>query len=62
LRVSQTDEITGLDATQHGEIAYVFEGPFGLIHESEDPGYKSPRGGIDDILPGSKPLAAVRMK
>ena len=25
LRVSTTDEITGLDATQHGEIAYVFE-------------------------------------
>ena len=26
LRVSETDEIKGLDATQHGEIAYVFEG------------------------------------
>jgi Amt family ammonium transporter len=27
LRVSKRDEITGLDATQHGEIAYVFETP-----------------------------------
>jgi Amt family ammonium transporter len=27
LRVSKTDEIAGLDATQHGEIAYVFETP-----------------------------------
>jgi Amt family ammonium transporter len=25
LRVSRSDEITGLDATQHGEIAYIFE-------------------------------------
>ena len=57
LRVSPTDEIAGLDATQHGEIAYVFEGQLGSIHDSQDP-----RGGIDDILPGSKPLAAVRMK
>ena len=62
LRVSQTDEIAGLDATQHGEIAYVFEGPFGLIHDSEGPDHKTPRGGIDDILPGTKTLAAVRMK
>jgi Amt family ammonium transporter len=27
LRVSETEEITGLDATQHGEAAYVFEVP-----------------------------------
>jgi len=25
LRVSETEEIAGLDATQHGEAAYVFE-------------------------------------
>ena len=62
LRVSPTDEIAGLDASQHGEIAYVFEGPFGLIHDSEEPGHTTPRGGIDDILPGNKTLAAVRMK
>ncbi len=32
LRVSETDETIGLDATQHGETAYVFEGD--LIHVS----------------------------
>ncbi len=32
LRVSEIDEMTGLDATQHGETAYVFEGD--LIHIS----------------------------
>lgn len=32
LRVSETDETVGLDATQHGETAYVFEGD--LIHIS----------------------------
>ena len=62
LRVSPIDEIAGLDASQHGEIGYVFEGPLALIHDSEDPEHKTPRGSIEDILPGSKPLAAVRMK
>ncbi len=32
LRVSESEETTGLDATQHGETAYVFEGE--LIHLS----------------------------
>lgn len=55
LRVSEVEEIAGLDASQHGEIAYVFESG---IHTSEsdlDP--KPPvRGGIDDILHGPVPL------
>jgi hypothetical protein len=54
LRVSPTDEIVGLDATQHGEIAYVFEGP---IHDSDES-----RSGVNEMLPGTKTLAAVRMK
>lgn len=54
LRVSQTDEIAGLDATQHGEIAYVFEGPISDLGVANDV--------VDDILPGTKTLAAVRMK
>ena len=32
LRVSETEETAGLDVTQHGETAYVFEGD--LIHIS----------------------------
>lgn len=32
LRVSESDETAGLDATQHGETAYVFEGE--MIHIS----------------------------
>jgi Amt family ammonium transporter len=35
LRVSEVDEIVGLDATQHGEIAYVFESS--SIHISGEP-------------------------
>ncbi len=34
LRVSETDETTGLDATQHGETAYVFVGE--LLHISAE--------------------------
>ncbi len=35
IRVSETDETVGLDATQHGETAYVFEGDL-LIHISAE--------------------------
>src|SRR4030095_5951617 len=31
LRVTETEEIVGLDATQHGEIAYVFEGAASML-------------------------------
>ena len=39
LRVSETEEIVGLDATQHGETAYVFEGE--LIHISAENAVRS---------------------
>ena len=55
VRVSETDEIAGLDATQHGEIAYIFEGS-PLIHTSDDRYSKPVRGAIDDILPGTASL------
>ena len=51
LRVSAMDEIVGLDATQHGEIAYVFDG-----HITGDDGIVPAiptRGAIEDILPTS---------
>ena len=35
LRVSESDEAAGLDVTQHGETAYVFEGE--SIHASNEP-------------------------
>lgn len=51
LRVSQEEELAGLDATQHGEVAYVFESVI------ESAGTAPPaRGGIEDILPGRVPL------
>ena len=55
LRVSASEEIAGLDATQHGEIAYVFDGSSSAIGDAEG-------SGIEDMLPGRKALAAVRMK
>lgn len=54
LRVSEFDEIAGLDATQHGETGYVFEEP---IARTMSPGPPRPvRGAIDDILPGTVPI------
>jgi Amt family ammonium transporter len=50
LRVSPSDEIAGLDATQHGEIAYVFDGSSSAIGDAEG-------SGIEDMLPGRKALA-----
>ncbi|HEV8593725.1 MAG TPA: hypothetical protein VGQ55_16590, partial [Pyrinomonadaceae bacterium] len=56
LRVSEDEEIAGLDATQHGEIAYVFESSI-FTTDPGAPGVPTPMsGGIDDILPGRKPL------
>ncbi len=52
LRVSATEEIAGLDATQHGEIAYVFD-ELSPIHTSNDRPLKPVRGAIEDILPGA---------
>jgi len=52
LRVSATEEIAGLDATQHGEIAYVFD-ELSPIQTTNDPPLKPVRGAIDDILPGA---------
>ena len=55
LRVSPSDEIVGLDATQHGEIAYVFDGSSSAMGDAEG-------SSIEDLLPARKTLAAVRMK
>lgn len=50
LRVSEVEEIAGLDASQHGEVAYVFE-ESASSRVSTEP--KRPvRGAIEDILPG----------
>lgn len=52
LRVSELDEIAGLDASQHGETAYVFGDGMSLtISESPDAA-RPGKGSIDDILPG----------
>lgn len=56
LRVSETEEIEGLDASQHGEIAYVFEGSNSIIDIDTEAAKSSARGGIEDILPGRSPL------
>lgn len=51
LRVTEIEEIAGLDASQHGEVAYVFEESVAFKSVSTEP--KKPiRGAIDDILPG----------
>jgi Amt family ammonium transporter len=43
LRVSESDEATGLDVTQHGETAYVFEGdPIHISHGSPQPAALKP--------------------
>jgi Amt family ammonium transporter len=55
LRVTETDEIAGLDASQHGEIAYVFEGSRSII-DAEVESKSEVRGGIEDILPSRNPL------
>jgi ammonium transporter, Amt family len=51
LRVTTTEEIAGLDATQHGEIAYVFD-----ITDEPIIADTPPRGAIEDILPS--PIAS----
>ena len=50
LRVSETDEIRGLDATQHGEIAYIFEGSRSIANVPEPPVTKA-LGSVEDIIP-----------
>ncbi len=52
LRVTEDDEIAGLDASQHGEVAYVFEESITLKAASTLE-QRRVRGAIDDILPGS---------
>lgn len=52
LRVNEVDEIVGLDASQHGEVAYVFEESVVLKTVSSPP-QRPVRGAIDDILPGT---------
>ncbi|MEZ5425850.1 MAG: ammonium transporter [Pyrinomonadaceae bacterium] len=53
LRVSETQEIEGLDATQHGETAYVFEGE--LIHISAGNAYQSSiNSEAQEIIPTNK--------
>jgi ammonium transporter, Amt family len=55
LRVSETDEITGLDATQHGEIAYIFEGSRSILNVPNATASKA-RGGVEDIIPTRIPV------
>ena len=52
LRVSEVEEIAGLDATQHGEVAYVFEESVAFKSVSME-ARRPVRGAIDDILPGT---------
>jgi len=54
LRVSHDEELAGLDASQHGEVAYIFE-TTGL-ESVESGGASAPRGSIEDILPNRTPL------
>ena len=54
LRVSEEEELAGLDATQHGEIAYVFESTMLLKTEAATIG--TAPGGIEDLLPSRVPL------
>lgn len=54
LRVSEEEELAGLDATQHGEVAYIFEST--TLVETEISGAPAARGSIDDLLPNRVPL------
>jgi Amt family ammonium transporter len=54
LRVSEEEELAGLDATQHGEIAYVFESM--TIAETEVSTPPASHGSIDNLLPTRIPL------
>ncbi|HEY8559863.1 MAG TPA: ammonium transporter [Pyrinomonadaceae bacterium] len=54
LRVSESEETVGLDATQHGETAYVFEGD--LIHLSGGGGAHAKNSGPGEILPANLAL------
>ena len=55
LRVTPGEEIAGLDATQHGEIAYIFEESVAVKSVSAE--RSTPvRGAIEDILPGTVTL------
>jgi Amt family ammonium transporter len=51
LRVSETQEIAGLDATQHGETAYVFEGE--LIHLSTEETILAQNSNPNEVLPAN---------
>lgn len=57
LRVSESEEAVGLDATQHGETAYVFEDA-ALSSKSIDIVLPPKKGSIDDILPANLTLEA----
>jgi hypothetical protein len=52
LRVSESEELAGLDASQHGETGYVFEEPLRVDLAEVKPN-RTVRGAIDDILPGT---------
>ena len=54
LRVSEKEELAGLDATQHGEIAYVFEST--TVVEKETATLPATCGSIDDLLPARASL------
>src|SRR5215204_1461753 len=54
LRVSESEETEGLDATQHGETAYVFEGD--LIHISGGNAALSKAAEADEIIPANLAL------
>lgn len=56
LRVSETDETTGLDATQHGETAYVFESDLLLHISAEAAIQRSKDSSQNEIIP-AKTLA-----
>ncbi len=53
IRVSESEELLGLDTSQHGEIAYVFDE---VVAHRSDPPERSKKGSIDDILPGGMSL------
>lgn len=54
LRVSETDEITGLDATQHGEKAYIFDPSKSLVN-APTPSKEKAHGSVEDIIPTQIP-------
>jgi len=54
LRVSEEEELAGLDASQHGEVAYIFAST--TLVETVEAAAPAARGSIDDLLPSRLPL------